>query len=216
MFGKKKQNLPEVYNEVDFKIVDEHINTHFGEVDKVFHEIVSPDIHVDIYIVNPTPERNYYTLVTCGMGAHVMNIPKVNELQPYKRAEVLIALPPDWQINNDDEKWYWPIRLLKDIARLPINSNTWIGYGHTVSHVEPFAENTKLCGTLITFPYQFKAKCAIAFLTDKKLVNFYQLVPLYQEEMDYKIDSDAESLEDLFPDNYDLVVDIERPSFIDK
>ena len=42
----------------------------------MFHEILSPDIHVDIYIMKPTPERNYYVLSTFGMGAHRMNVPE--------------------------------------------------------------------------------------------------------------------------------------------
>ena len=32
-----------------------------------------------------------------------------------------------------DEKWYWPIRLLKSLARLPIASDTWLGFGHTMA-----------------------------------------------------------------------------------
>ena len=52
--------------------VEAHIEQHFGHFSNVFHEIASPDIHVDIAIVEPTPERNYYTLVTMGMGAHRM------------------------------------------------------------------------------------------------------------------------------------------------
>ena len=100
----------------------------------MFHEIASPDIHVDICIVPPTEERDYYTLVTMGMGAHRMNVPE--ELAEYKleRAELAIALPADWKLDQEsmkDEKWYWPIRLLKSLARLPIGSDTWLGCERT-------------------------------------------------------------------------------------
>ena len=49
------------------------------------------------------------------------------ELAEYKleRAELAIALPADWKLDQEsmkDEKWYWPIRLLKSLARLPIAS----------------------------------------------------------------------------------------------
>ena len=92
-------------------------------------------VHVDICIVPPTEERDYYTLVTMGMGAHRMNVPE--ELAEYKleRAELAIALPADWKLDQEsmkDEKWYWPIRLLKSLARLPINCDSWLGHGHTV------------------------------------------------------------------------------------
>ena len=78
----------------------------------------------------PSEERDYYTLVTMGMGAHRMNVPE--ELAEYKleRAELAIALPADWKLDQEsmkDEKWYWPIRLLKSLARLPINCDSWLG-----------------------------------------------------------------------------------------
>lgn len=53
--------------------LEAHIDKYFGKSKNVFHEIASPDIHVDIYIIEPTRKRNYYTLITSGMGAHRMN-----------------------------------------------------------------------------------------------------------------------------------------------
>ena len=113
--------------------------------ENVFHELVSPDIHVDICVVPPSEARDYYTLVTMGMGAHRMNVPE--ELAEYKleRAELAIALPPDWKLDEEslkDERWYWPIGLLKVLARLPISGDTWLGFGHTMDKQSPFAENT--------------------------------------------------------------------------
>ena len=52
-----------------------------------------------------------------------------------------------------DERWYWPIRLLKSLARLPINCDSWLGHGHTVENREPFAENTKLCTATLIDPH---------------------------------------------------------------
>ena len=67
---------PEVYTEEEMEAVEGHIEQYFGKVENVFHELVSPDIHVDICMVPPTEERDYYTLVTMGMGAHRMNVPE--------------------------------------------------------------------------------------------------------------------------------------------
>lgn len=141
LFPFRKKQLPEVYTEQELDMVEEHINSCFGECKSVMHEIVSPDIHVDICVIEPTQERNYYALVTMGMGAHRMNVPKELKKQGLSRAEVLITLPPNWEIQNGDEKWYWPLRWLKVLARLPGEHDTWLGYGHTVPNSEPFAEN---------------------------------------------------------------------------
>ena len=67
--------LPEVYSEEERKAVEEHIKACFGAFETVLHEVVSPDIHVDVCVIPPAKDRNYYTLVTMGMGAHRMNVP---------------------------------------------------------------------------------------------------------------------------------------------
>ena len=100
---------PELYTEEEWNAVETHINTYYGKVENVFHEIVSPDIHVDIYIVPPGDRWGYYRLVTLGMGAHRMAVPADLKEHKLERAELMIALPADWKINDDDEKWYWPL-----------------------------------------------------------------------------------------------------------
>ncbi|MDR2846594.1 MAG: suppressor of fused domain protein [Candidatus Methanoplasma sp.] len=202
--GKKRSNGPELYEESEWDLIEDHIEKHFGHVENVFHEIVSPDIHVDIEIVEPTPERNYYTLVTCGMGAHRMNVPRELRDRKIDRAELLICLPPEWEINNNDEKWYWPLRWLKIMARLPGDEDSWIAYGHTASNGEPFAENTKLSTVLVSFPNTFGDGSSVCVMPDGSEVNFYQLIPIYDEELDYKSENDAESLEDLLLKDDDI------------
>ena len=44
------------------------------------------------------------------------------------------------------------IRLLKALARLPIASDTWLGFGHTMDNEEDFAKDTKLCAAILTGP----------------------------------------------------------------
>ncbi|SHI65515.1 suppressor of fused domain protein [Bacteroides stercorirosoris] len=184
----------ELYEEEEKDALNAHLEKFFGHSDHVFHEIVSPDIHVDIYIIEPTAERNYYTLVTLGMGAHWMNVPY--ELAEYKleRAELLIYLPADWDIQGDDEKYYWPLRWLKILARLPLEQDTWLGWGHTVPNGGPFAENTLLSGVLLINPEDVEDGAAVCQLPNGEEVNFYQVIPLYEEEMNFKIAKGAEAL----------------------
>ena len=190
---------PEVYTEEEMEAVEEHIEQYFGKFENVFHELVSPDIHVDICVVPPSEERDYCTLVTMGMGAHRMNVPE--ELAEYKleRAELAIALPADWKLDQEsmkDEKWYWPIRLLKSLARLPIASDTWLGFGHTMDNKENFAENTKLCAAILTGPQSTEEGGEVCTLPGGEEVNFYQVIPLYEDELDYKLEHDADALLD--------------------
>ena len=193
----EEAGVPEVYTEEEMEAVEGHIQQYFGKVENVFHELVSPDIHVDICIVPPTEERDYCTLVTMGMGAHRMNVPE--ELVEYKleRAELAIALPADWKLDQEsmkDEKWYWPIRLLKSLARLPINCDSWLGHGHTVENREPFADNTKLCTATLIGPQDTEDGSEVCTLPGGEEVNFYQVIPLYEDELDYKLEHDTDAL----------------------
>ena len=191
--------VPEVYTEEEMEAVEAHIQQYFGKFENVFHELSSPDIHVDICVVPPSKERNYYTLVTMGMGAHRMNVPE--ELAEYKleRAELAIALPGNWKLKHEDlknERWYWPIRLLKTLARLPIASDTWLGFGHTMDNEDDFAKDTKLCAAMLTGPQDTEDGSEVCILPSGEEVNFYQVIPLYREELEYKMEHDADALLD--------------------
>ena len=195
----EESGVPEVYTEEEMNAVEEHIQQYFGKFENVFHELDSPDIHVDICVVPPSEERDYYTLVTMGMGAHRMNVPE--ELAEYKleRAELVIALPGNWKLKHEDlknERWYWPIRLLKTLARLPIASDTWLGFVHTMDNEDDFAKDTKLCATMLTGPQDTEDGSEVCILPSGEEVNFYQVIPLYREELEYKMEHDADALLD--------------------
>ena len=195
----EESGVPEGYTEEEMNAVEEHIEQYFGKFENVFHELDSPDIHVDICVVPPSEERNYYTLVTMGMGAHRMNVPE--ELAEYKleRAELAIALPGNWKLKHEDlknERWYWPIRLLKTLARLPIASDTWLGFGHTMDHEDDFAKDTKLCAAMLTGPQDTEDGSEVCILPSGEEVNFYQVIPLYRDELEYKLAHDADALLD--------------------
>ena len=195
----EKPGIPEVYTEDEMETIEGHIQQYFGKFENVFHELASPDIHVDICVVPPSEERDYYTLVTMGMGAYRMNVPQ--ELAEYKleRAELAIALPKEWKLKHEalkDERWYWPIRLLKVLARLPIASDTWLGFGHTMDNQQPFTENTKLCAAILTGPQGTEDGSQVCTLPGGEEVNFYQVIPLYRDELEYKLGHDADALLD--------------------
>ena len=197
IWSSTENREPELYTEDEMSAIEQHIQNTFGDFENVFHELVSPDIHVDICVVPPSEERDYYTLVTMGMGAHRMHVPE--ELAEYKleRAELVIALPPDWKLDGEsmeEERWYWPIGLLKVLARLPIASDTWLGWGHTMDKQSPFAEGTKLKAAILTGPQGVEKGGEVCTLPSGEEVNFYQVIPLYQDEMEYKMEHDADAL----------------------
>lgn len=190
LFKKKRklENEMYLYTEEELEKYQQFIKEQFGDYEEVIHEIVSDGIHLDIIVIPPTKKENYYKLVTMGMGAYKMNVPK--ELKKYKleRAELVICLPPDWDIKSNKEEDYWPIRQLKTLARLPIQSNTWLGSGHTISadyQNTPYAKNTKFCSMLLLLTLNIKKEPMEMNFNNNEIINFYQLFPLYEEELLY-------------------------------
>ena len=193
-------NEPEVYSEADLNAVEQHIEHYFGKSDRILAEIDSPDIHLDIAVIPPSDRRNYYTLVTIGMGAHSMNVPEELDLLDMDRAELVMCLPPNWRLDNQSLKeggrWYWPIWMLKTSARLPIREDTWLCRGHTVSTAdyEPYAKNTRLCGGVVTEPLDVDDDGWFCPLPSGGDVMFYQLVPLYKDELEFIASHGADPL----------------------
>lgn len=177
LFKKRKTYNLEVYEEDELHELEDHIGQTYGEFNKVIHEIVSTDIHVDIAIVPAAKDRPYLTLVTMGMGAHAMNVPKELKEQQLEHAEIMVQLPADWNIENDIENDYWPIRWLKILARLPIEQETWLGYGHTISSEGTLSDNTKFCGVGLV------GGTDTLHLSSGKVIHFYTMIPMYQEEI---------------------------------
>lgn len=200
----------EMYDEDELDALEEHIKEHFGEFPTVFHETVSKDIIIDIACIPPTEERNYYTLVTMGMGAHIMNIPDALPAEENGRAELLICLPPDWKLGESTDEWFWPIHLLKDLARLPVNTDSWLGWGHSVDH-QAYLANTQFCASLLLFPEGVSEEAEVCTLPNGDKVNFFEVVPMCREEMLYKIEHGTKPLLERMK-NVSHVVDIERPN----
>lgn len=206
--GDNKSIAPEMYSEDEIDIIEKHIEHYYGNFEFVFHEKVSPDIHVDICLIPPSEECNWYTLVTMGMGAHLMNVPNQLKEDQLERAELVICLPEYWKLDKEhlkDEKWYWPIRLLKELARFPGENNTWLGWGHTVSYDGPLSYTTELCASILINPPCGNVGGNTCTLPDGEEVNFYQVIPLYGDELEFKLKNGTQKLLDKMNDNILLV-----------
>ena len=194
--------------------IEAHLEKHVGPVEFVFHEILSDLIHLDILYFAPTSDRPYAVLATSGVSDLPMAVPEGAE--EYARAELLIALPPTWPISEEafkDESNYWPVRWLKHVGRLPHEYDTWIGWGHTIPNSdppEPIA-NTDFVGALLTPPYHLDPDFFQLEAENGDVISFYELIPLYPEEMDLKLQKGTEELERRFEkEGIEFALDTER------
>lgn len=185
--------------------ITRHIEEYIGPVKTVFHELISDIVHIDVHIVAPTPERNHYTLVTSGMSDKAMTPPA--EYPDLKYSELMICLPPDWPMSSEEwkeHKNYWPVHMLKFLARFPHEYKTWLWSMHTLPHgdpPQPFAPDTNLCGMILLPPVTVRSEFQELKISDEKTIYFHALVPLHADEMDLKLKRGAEALFDGFNRN---------------
>ena len=203
-----------LYTKNEKEQFEDYVKRNFGEVYKVYHELYSPDIHLDILIVPPTKDSNYYKLITMGMGAYKMNVPKPLEKENIDRAELVAFLPPDWDMNMNNDDYNWIISELKKIGRTPIEENSWIRTGHIFSNDVkceiPFSNNTKLSSAIL-LPAKFENDDEYHVdlkMDNKGVINFYQIFPMYKEEMEYMMEHNNinEFIDLFFKDNDDLLI----------
>lgn len=201
----------------------EHFEKYIGKVANVYHEMISDLVHIDIHIIEPNETRDYYTLFTTGMSDMRMTVPEGAE--DYKFAELLICLPKDWKLDNEDlkdENNYWPIRWLKILARFPHEYDTWLGFGHTIPNgdpARPFSSNTGLCCMMLSYPslVDNTTEFERLKLANGKAINFYSLIPLYKEEMNFKLRRCAEDLLNKFNESkINEVLDVNRKNVCKK
>ena len=178
--------------------ITEHIGRYIGPVKNVFHELISDLVHIDIHIVEPSAARNCYTLVTSGMSDRPMNAPA--EYAHLRYSELMISLPPDWPMGNEEwkkEEDYWPVRMLKFLARFPHEYETWLWAMHTVPNgnpPEPFASNTAMSGVILLPPVSIDRGFYELEIDPEKTIHFHAVIPLHGDEMDLKLRKGAEAL----------------------
>ena len=207
------QREPELYTEDETAAITAHIEKYYGKIKTISHDNNPDGVCADICIIPPSIERDYYTLVTCGAGAHVMDVPEDLKGYDIERAELLICLPKDWKISDDDNIWQWPAHILRLIAKIAAEPDTWIGWGHTIGGGRSFAGNTELCAAFLAAPQNVKKEAFRAALPNGEKVCFYLVVPIYQEELDYKTAHSADDLSARLADaGASFVVDPQRPN----
>ena len=73
--------------------------------------------------------------------------------------------------------------------------DSWLGWGHTIGmeEGETYADNTELCGCMLTGTDPMTGDTMYCELPNGDEVVYYQLVPLYEEEIAYKIENGADA-----------------------
>ncbi len=213
-FGKSES----VYGDLDLiKAVNDHVVSWIGEP-VILHEKVSETIHIDIYWVAPSDERPFHTLVTSGMAQEAMKAPKGSDACTH--AELVMFLPPDWPMDRiqDDDGAFWPIRVMKRLARYPHDFNTWVWLGHTIPMGDSGPVDLPFDSVLLDFPMLLDSSGCALPLPDGRKVMFLGIILLRPEEREFCMANEPDAFMDLVEEQDRLaellVLDLGRESMV--
>lgn len=202
------------------KDIDNHLNYIFpGRKTGLHIDPSGAKYQIDINIMYPSDDEEFYVIYTSGMSNEDMLLPDgmEKEYPEFKRAELFMLLPKNWDMDNmvspiPKHETYWPMQLLRMVARYHYEFFTWIGPGYTIEY-ESFANNTKLSAAMVLSLGDdisiMKTKC-------NQLISLYLVLPIYKEEVMYKMqygyDAFIDKFAKTFPANNgeEWIVDINR------
>lgn len=213
--AKTNPNIKDVsyaYSPRHRALVEAHIEKYFGAISFILSQVTYQDIKLDIAVIEPDSRRNFYLLITMGLGAYQMNA-QGSQSNKLDRCEMMIMLDPEWKIPSSDENYYWPVRLLKDIAHQTINENHFLDWGYCFSKGKPFAPDTELSYAMLCGLNKFFPAKAQALRYEFNDINepdfelaFYLVVPMYEGE--YRMILDLIGQKELTP--LPLIVEEEK------
>lgn len=198
--------------------LDRHMEKHFGPIDYVLHELAGYPVAVHIYVIGPTDERPYLTLITSGMSTLPMAVPEGYGISPY--AELVLCLPADWPVQDaarPDAPLAWPVGVLKQTARMPHEYETWLGEWHSIPNGDPalpFTSETEFSGVVVTPMVNVRPEARVVEVGDGTTINLLALVPLHRAELDLKVSQGTDALiEALDRGGVTELLDPTRPSY---
>lgn len=187
----------ELYNDDDLDIVLNYIASGFGRIvgnmpcyndnEKVI------DHPIKVVISKPSKNKDFYSLVTVGLGAYCANVESGEGNTIPVRTELVAVLPSSLHISEVYENYKWIAHVMRQFSEMIESELTWLGHGHTISYGATLDEAVGYDGVILE-DIQEKLGLGECRLLDGTEVVFLQMRPLYEEELMFKIQNGHEAL----------------------
>jgi hypothetical protein len=186
---------------------EEHYERLFGPLTQpVMHSTDIKPVHVDVYQFAPNDQRDYWTLVTGGMSDARQIEPCDGEGRMSPRAEILMyaAEPRGWMFN-----------VLKGLAEMPFEDNTFLHWWHTALNGMPMTATPSLLTSFFFLPPYFESPDIGNLLLDGDRVDFLWMIPITEAEREFAVRHGSQELEKLFENaNLSPIVNESRESLV--
>lgn len=198
------------FSPYELQTVEDHIIEHFGSISRTIPVKESENLNLHIYVIEPTKEKDFYTIVTCGMGAYKMELPDDFKDTDIDRIELLMYLSPAWNMDlalskptglitggtvtpifgSMYDEWNYPVKILKNLAQAPVNNDSYFVMGNIMDDEEPLSPSTNDTGGILISPAYISEEGCVCTLPDGEKVRFLQIMPIQTYEIDRAADLD--------------------------
>lgn len=196
------------YTPYEAQTIQDHIIKHYGNISRTVMVKECERLDLKLYVIEPTKERDFYTVITSGMGAYKMDLPDDFKDDNVDRIELLIYLSSNWDIDsafksssgsstaliiegsitslfgNINAQWNYPIQILKNLAQVPVNNENYFVMGNIMDDETPFSESTHDSGGILIFPAYTTEEGQVCTLPDGQKVGFLQVMPITSDEIE--------------------------------
>ncbi len=126
-------------------------------------------------------------LVTNGLSDYEMPVPE--KMKSARFNELYFCIPSYWELEDrDNPRTNWVFHWLERLSVYVREKNTWFGHGHTMpcgKEANSLSETMKQNHFFLSSPMLLEKELETLQLGDKS-VNFLAVVPIFEDEMDYK------------------------------
>lgn len=198
------------FSPYELQTVEDHIIEHFGSISRTIPVKESENLNLRIYVIEPTKEKDFYTIVTCGMGAYKMELPDDFKDTDLDRIELLMYLSPAWNMDlalsgptgliiggsvtpifgSMYDEWNYPVKILKNLAQAPVNNDSYFVMGNIMDDEEPLSPSTNDSGGILISPAYASEEGCVCTLPDGEKVRFLQIMPIQTYEIDHAANLD--------------------------
>ena len=150
-------------------------------------QIVTSPFSSHDYLLIDDKKNSVSILCSYGLSNYFMTVP--DKLKGRERNELYFALPSYWEINSlENERFNWVFYWLDKLTDYVIEKKSWFGPGHTIPCGSPFkaiSSTMKSNHFLLSDPILFEEEL-VPIQTEKGIVYFLGVIPIFEDEMDYK------------------------------
>lgn len=156
---------------------------------------------IDLLLISTEKRSHIQVLITDGLSDYEQPVP--DKYSTLKHIELYFCLPSYWDLNDiDNPTMNWVQPWIQKLARHLLENKTWYGVGHTFPNgnpVEAISPTMKQKYFLLNKP-TYLSEELIPLVVNGKTIEFLGVVPIFEDELDYKMGKGTYKLQKKFLD----------------